>query len=194
MLRSKIIPATMAAAIALGATGAAFAATGGNDNTQEIAAALSAKTSSTQAIAAAEQQTGGRALKIGLEKEKGTYFYEVTTGVEGKAETVVSVDLASGAIVGIDDNDRTMKFSDSEDRSKLTQLASSSMTLASAIAVAEQHVGGKAVEATFEDEDGTAQFEIQVSKGNTLHKVMIDRTNGTVLKVSAAEAGEHDED
>jgi hypothetical protein len=54
MFRSKFLPATMAAVIALGASGAAFAATGENENGQEIAAVLGAKTSVTQAIAAAE--------------------------------------------------------------------------------------------------------------------------------------------
>jgi uncharacterized membrane protein YkoI len=73
MLRSKLIPATMAAVIALGA-GAASAATGEHENAGEIAAALAAKVSPAQAIATAEQQTGGRAMKIDVESEKGTFF------------------------------------------------------------------------------------------------------------------------
>ncbi|MEQ8693971.1 MAG: PepSY domain-containing protein [Gammaproteobacteria bacterium] len=193
MLRSKIIPATMAAVIALGVTGGAFAASGGSDNTQEIAAALGAKTSITQAIAAAEQQTGGRALKIGLEMEKGSYLYEITTASKDKIAEV-SVDPTSGKVVRTDDKGLIARFFDSEDRGKLSELTASPTTLAAAIAAAEQHTGGKAIEASFDDEDGSVQFEIEVAKDGLVHKVQIDSASGKVLKVAAAEAGEHDED
>ena len=37
-------------------------------------------------------------------------------------------------------------------------------------------------------------FEVEVAKDKAVHKVMIDAASGAVVKVSAAEAGEHKED
>lgn len=193
MFRSKILPATMAAVIALGASGAAFAASSENENGQEIAAVLGAKTSVAQAIAAAEQQTGGLARKIDVEKEKGAYRYEVKTVSKDKVAEVF-VDPASGQVVRTDDEGLIAKVFDREDRDEFAKLAGSSTTLAAAVATAEQHTGGKAIEASFDNENGTMLFEVEVAKDNAMHKVMIDSANGKVLKVAAAEEGEHDED
>ncbi len=193
MFRSKFVPATMAAVIALGASGAAFAASGENESGQEIAAVLGAKTSVTQAIAAAEKQTGGRAMKIDVQKEEGAYLYEVKTVSKDKVAEVF-VDPASGQVVRTDDEGLIAKLFDREDQGEFSKLAASSTTLGAAIATAEQHTGGKAIEASFDNEDGAMLFEVEVAKDNAIHKVMIDSANGSVLKVTTAEHGEHDED
>jgi uncharacterized membrane protein YkoI len=86
------------------------------------------------------------------------------------------------------------KVLDRDDRDEFARLADSSTTLVAAIATAEQHAGGKAIEASFEDEDGALLFEVEVSKDNAVHKVMIDSASGKVLKVAAVDDGEHDED
>ncbi|MEQ8399270.1 MAG: PepSY domain-containing protein [Gammaproteobacteria bacterium] len=193
MFRSKILPATMAAVIVLGASGAAFAATGENEDSQEIAAVLGAKTSIAQAIAAAERQTGGRAVKIDFEKEKGAYLYEVKTVSKDKVAEVF-VDPASGQVVRTDDEGLISKIFDREDQDEFSKPAASSTTLAAAIATAEQHTGGKAIEASFDNEDGAMLFEVEVTRDNAMHKVVIDSANGKVLKVATAEDGEHDKD
>jgi uncharacterized membrane protein YkoI len=72
MLRSKIISAAVAVTVALGST-VVFAANGAkqDDERQEAAAVLNAKTSLAQAIAAAEQHTGGKAIDSGIENRNG---------------------------------------------------------------------------------------------------------------------------
>ncbi len=192
MFHSKFIPATMAAVVALGATQAAFAKSEEHENGQEIAAVLGAKTSVAQAIAAAEQKTGGRAMKIDVEKEKGAYLYEVKTVAKDKISEVF-VDLVSGQVTRTDDEGLIARIFDREDRDELAKLAALPTTLAAAIATAEQHTGGKAIEARFDDENGALLFKVEVAKDNTTQRVKIDGVTGKVVKVSAAEDGEHED-
>jgi uncharacterized membrane protein YkoI len=102
MLRPKIIQATMVAVIALGGTGAAFAGAGAKEvnEQEEIAAVLNAKTSLTQAIAAAEQQTGGKAIDTGLENQDGTMAFEVKVA-KGSTVQKVLIDLDSGKVIKV---------------------------------------------------------------------------------------------
>ena len=75
-------------------------------------------------------------------------------------------------------------------------MANSKVTMAQAIATAEQQVGGTAVGTGIEDQDGNVFFEVEVLKGNTTHKVLIDTQTGKVAK-SVANNGnddEHDDD
>jgi uncharacterized membrane protein YkoI len=102
MYRFKILPATLATVVALGTAGMAIASTGEKENSQEITAVLGAKTSIAQAIASAEQQTGGRAMKIDMEHEKGVYLYEVKTVSKDKVADVL-IDPASGQVVRTND-------------------------------------------------------------------------------------------
>ena len=187
MLRSKFIPATMAAVIALGA-GADSAATGEHENVGEIAAALAAKVSPAQAIATAEQQTGGRAVKIDVEGKNGTHLYEIKT-ISGENLAAVFVDSATGKVVSTE-----ARIFDEEDRIELAKLDSSPTTLAAAIGTAEQQVGGKAVEAGYENENGQMLFEVEVAKDKTVHKVEIDAATGKVVKVADDGDGEHERD
>ncbi|MBY0508857.1 MAG: PepSY domain-containing protein [Rhodospirillaceae bacterium] len=193
MFRSKLLPATMVALFALGTSGATLAASGDNEHGPEVAAVLGAKTSIVQAIAAAEQQTGGRAMKIEVEKEKGTYLYEVKTISKDRISEVF-VDPVSGQVVRSEDEGLISKVFDRADRDEFIRLGASSTTLAAAIATAEQHIGGKAIEASFDNEGGTMRFEVEVAKDNAVHKVMIASADGKVLKVAGGEKGEHNED
>ncbi len=79
MFRSKIIPFAAAAAMACGLAATAYAETGNHENSKGTAIVVGAKTSILQAIAAAEQQSHGRTLRIDAEKENGAYLYEVRT-------------------------------------------------------------------------------------------------------------------
>lgn len=193
MFRTKLVPATMAAVIALGTAGAAFASSGEKENANEISAVLNAKSSISQAVAAAEKQTGGRAMKVDVEHEKGTYLYSIKTVSKDKVSDVF-VDPASGKITRTDDEGLIAKVFDKEDQAEFAKLAASPVTLSTAVATAEKETGGKAIEAAFESEDGKMLFEVEVAKDKAVQKVTIDAASGTVVKVSAAEAGEHKED
>lgn len=193
MFRSKLASATMVAVIALGTTSAALASSGEKENAKEVSAVLNAKTTISRAIATAETQSGGRAMKVDVEDENGAYLYEIKTVSKDKVSEVF-VDPASGKIVRTDDESLIAKVFDKEDQAEFAKLAGSPVTLATAIATAEKETGGRAIDAAFEDEDGGTLFEVEIAKDKAVHKVMIDATSGKVVKVSAAEHGEHKED
>lgn len=196
MLRSKILPAAMVATIALGTAGVAHARSherGLERLGQEITVALDAKVSAVQAIAAAEQKTGGRALKIGLERKNGAYLYEIRTVSNGKVAKAF-VDPASGKIVKIDDQGSIARFFESDEGDDSAKLADSSTTLAAAIATAEQQVGGTAIEAKFRQHDRNALFVVQVAKDRIVYNVAVDPVTGKVVSGEAADRHEHEND
>lgn len=192
MFRTRLVPATMAAIIVLGAASAANASSGEKENAGEISAVLSAKTSISQAIKTAEQKTGGRAMKADLEHEHGNYAYEIKTVTKDKV-TNIFVDPASGKITRTDDEGLIAKIFDEEDQSEFRKLAAASVTLGTAVTTAEKNTGGRAVEANFENEDGKTRFEVEVAKDKAMHKVVIDAASGKVIKVLPARKGEHNE-
>jgi uncharacterized membrane protein YkoI len=63
-------------------------------------------------------------------------------------------------------------------------IANAKVTMAEAIATAEQQTGGKAVGTGIEDEDGTVLLEVQVLKDNQRHTVLIDPQSGQVVKAA----------
>ena len=75
------------------------------------------------------------------------------------------------------------------DRDKPTDetaiMANAKISMAQAIATAEQQVGGKAVGTGIEDEDGTVYFEVEVLKDGKRQKVLIDPQTGNVVKTVA---------
>jgi uncharacterized membrane protein YkoI len=100
MRRSRILPAAIAS-IALGGAAAAFAAGEKEfDEQKEITTVLNAKISLAQAIAVAEQQTGGKAFDTGLEKRDGNVAYEVTVA-QGTTVQKVLVDMNTGAVLKV---------------------------------------------------------------------------------------------
>ena len=193
MRRAKPIPAVMAALIAAGVNGAAFAATNGKgEDAREIEALQSAKVTAEQAIAAAEQKTDGHALKVGLEDENGRVLYDVKTVIQDKVFDVY-VDPNSGQIVRSEEEGLIDRMLDREDKAQLAQLMKSPTTLATAIAAAEQQTGGKVIEAAYDDENGRGIFEAEVLKDNARQEVKVEGATGKVMSVSAAKHGEKGE-
>ena len=97
-MNSKLIPAlALAAVVATGAlAGTAFAANQAED--RETTALMTAKVTLTQAIAVAEQQTGGRAYDAGVNIDGGQTRIVVETNGPKGAQTV-SVDAQTGQVV-----------------------------------------------------------------------------------------------
>jgi uncharacterized membrane protein YkoI len=62
-------------------------------------------------------------------------------------------------------------------------IANAKVTMAQAIAMAEQRPGGKAIGTGIEDENGTVLLEVQVIKDNQKHSVLIDPDSGQVVKI-----------
>jgi uncharacterized membrane protein YkoI len=66
-------------------------------------------------------------------------------------------------------------------------IADAKITMAQAIAAAENQVGGKAVETGIEDENGTVAFEVEVLKDGQRHTVLVDPQSGEVIKTTMSD-------
>ena len=93
MKRTTVIAA--ATVLALSGAAAAYAKDGAKDAVSDLARA---KITLTQAVAAAEQHSGGRATRAELEHRKGKTAFEVEV-VNGKAVSSVVVDAADGKVL-----------------------------------------------------------------------------------------------
>jgi uncharacterized membrane protein YkoI len=93
---------TIFALVGLLATGtlAGTALAAGNNEAQEATALQGAKVSLSQAIATAEQQTGGKAFDAGVDNENGATRIAVETNGPRGVQTV-TVDPQSGQVVGV---------------------------------------------------------------------------------------------
>lgn len=156
--------------------------------------ALQAQTSLAQAIRVAEQQTGGRAKKAELERDRGVYMYEIkTVSKDGSAKVVI--DPASGNVVrtatpwfpGVLDRDDQRK-----DQAAFARLSATSMTLTGAIDAAEKATGGRAVQAELKSRYGATLFEVKVLKDWVTQKILVDPA--TARAVTVSQHGDHDDD
>lgn len=123
MLLSRIIPAGFVSVLALGGGTAALAEDNGQETNHELSAVTNAKTSLSQAIAAAEQETGGKAVGAGLENQDGSMAYEIEIA-KGSLQEVL-VDLDSGKVIkvmaasaGDDEADEQNEAGEDEEESK----------------------------------------------------------------------------
>jgi uncharacterized membrane protein YkoI len=114
MFRRKLIPAVLATAMVVGSTAGAVYA-GSDDSAKELAALRNAKISLAQAIAGAEQKSGGKAISAGLNNENGAMAYGVEV-VKGNTVQTVLVDLNSGEVVKILPADTELEGSGEQNR------------------------------------------------------------------------------
>ena len=98
-MNSKLIATVaLASLFAAGAVAGTAVAAGGNED-KEATALQGAKVSLTQAIATAEQQTGGRAYDAGVDAAGGQVRIVIETNGPKGVQTV-SIDAQSGQVVG----------------------------------------------------------------------------------------------
>ncbi|HYS18216.1 MAG TPA: PepSY domain-containing protein [Candidatus Binatia bacterium] len=156
------------------------------------------QTSLAQAVRVAEQQTGGRARKAEMDREKGIYVYEIkTVSKDGSAK--VHVDPASGSmlrvnrpglvssIANIFDRDDQRK-----DQAAFAQLEASPMALAGAVDSAEKETRGRAVKAALKSQYGSTLFEVSVVKDWIMQRVLVDPATAKVVAVPLP--GKHKDD
>ena len=191
MRRARLSPATFAIVMFLGAAGGALASSAGGDRAKAISTAVNAKTSISQAIAAAEKRTGGLAIKVDVERRNGTPLFEVDILTEEESSKVF-VDPASGKVLKVRKEGFFAKLFDENDLTIYSRLNESPIKLAAAIASAEKETGGKAFEAEFESDVSKSRFEVETAKDKAVRKVKVDATTGKVVKVAGAE--NHDDD
>ena len=68
-----------------------------------------------------------------------------------------------------------------EDASEIKALTEAKISLTQAIDAAEKHQGGKALDASIDDDSFTPTFEVSVVKDGKVYDVRIDGVKGTVL-------------
>ncbi len=189
MNRSKTLQAALATVVGLGIAAGAQARDRHHDR-DEATLALAAQTSVAAAVATAEQQTGGRAMKVEFEKENGKPAYEVRVLSKG-ALSLVYVDPDTGKVIGT--KAKTGR-GDRDDGDEMAEIAAAPTTLGAAIHAAKAKTGARAVEARVRDVEGIVFYRIEVAKGQTVNEVTVDSA-GKVVRVSAAEEDEdRDED
>ncbi len=90
------------------------------DGPQERAALAAAKITRQQAIAAAEQSIGGKAIRNGIENRDGRAIYYDVTVDKGGTPHKVLVDMQSGRVVSSakDDDDERGEQRDDDQRRK----------------------------------------------------------------------------
>ncbi|MGH1407409.1 MAG: PepSY domain-containing protein [Rhodomicrobiaceae bacterium] len=101
---NKIVANATAALIGLGVAGGAFAAelVGQQENEKaETVALLSAKLTVADAAKAAETETGGKAVEVNIEDEKGIVIYEVETLKTDGTEFKVIINAMDGKIIKV---------------------------------------------------------------------------------------------
>ncbi len=94
-MKRQLHQAATVATLAIATVGGALAATAPDNDALGIA---EAKTSLTQAIAAAEQQIGGKASRAEYERHQGHWVFEVEI-VNGNQVMNVQVDPSSGKVL-----------------------------------------------------------------------------------------------
>lgn len=97
-MKTQLAMMALAGLLASGAVaGTAYA--GSNDEANEATALQNAKVTLPQAIATAEQQTGGKAFDAGVDSKGGQTRIAVETNGAKGVQTVI-VDAQSGQVVG----------------------------------------------------------------------------------------------
>src|SRR3989442_11403362 len=142
---------------------------------------LPPQTSLAQAVRVAEQQTGGRARKAEMERNKGTDVYEIKT-VSKEKSAKVFVDPVSGNVLRVASPGVISSLSHVfvrkdhvKEQAALARLEASPMSLVSAIESAARETGGRAVEAALAGFHGSRLLRARWGKDLTHHRALAFR-------------------
>lgn len=151
------------------ATGQVQCDAAATEEESEIASARAATISAAQAVGVAEQRTGGRAIEVGLSRERGKQVWEVKTQAGTKLIDIY-IDTRTGAVVG----------SDAEGFARAA-LPSERITLAAALGIAELETLGRILEAERENENGIIVYDIEVLTAAGVREVNVDASQGRLM-------------
>ena len=153
---------------------AAFAA-----DKADITALEKAAVSMRDAISTAEKASGGKAIDVSFDDDKGG-TYEVTVINADKTEhyTVNAVMKPAAAMP-----DKSIKAkADFESKGEKEALAMAKVSLSEAVAKAESQAKGKAIGAELERRDKATFYDVDViGAGNKVMQVSVDAMNGTAV-------------
>jgi uncharacterized membrane protein YkoI len=149
------------------------------DNTADIQAFENAKVSLADAITAAEKHTQGKAIDAAFADYNGTPAYQVKTFQHGAVWDGM-IDATSGEVIGQGETTPENKL-DREDKAELAAFQTAKQSLIQALKAAEQHTGGKAIDAGLEETEGKVVYEIEVVKNGELQSVEVNPESGQVI-------------
>ena len=75
----------------------------------------------------------------------------------------------------------------------VAQIANARITLAQAVALAEQHRGGRATRAELESENGRLVYGVEVTDATTTTDIKVDAADGKILSAQPDQADTHAE-
>ncbi|HZS81834.1 MAG TPA: PepSY domain-containing protein [Stellaceae bacterium] len=150
-----------------------------HENKVELQTFQQAKVTLADAVSAAEKHSGGKALGANFEDRNGNPVFRVKTLQNGTVWEG-AVDAVSGQIVGQGKTTPESRL-DQEDKAEIAAFQKTKTPLTEAVKTAEQHAGGKALDAELEASGGKAVYEMEVVKNGTIQRVTIDPANGQVV-------------
>ncbi|WP_292177526.1 hypothetical protein [Brevundimonas sp.] len=81
-----------------------------------------------------------------------------------------------------------------DERGEIAAINGARVSLAQAVGIAERQGGGKAMEASFDDETG-GRWEVEIAAGQTVRTFAVDMTTGTASAMTAeADEGAEEND
>lgn len=172
------LPASLVAALAL-AVGPAMAATTAAMAKAEMADLQHAKITLGGAIAAAVKEGAGEATNAVFKTLHGKSGYTVTVLSDGRMQSFW-VDGQSGEaapmaqLTTADANERSL------DKIEAPSLKGAKTSLAQAVAMAEQHAGGKAIEAGIGKRDKAVGYDIALLRDGKRSSVWVDPVSGKI--------------
>lgn len=144
----------------------------------DVRALEQAKVSLTQAIDIAARQGNGMAIDAEFEEEDGRGAYEVKVLGDGTLVTY-TLDAESGSVTDTE-NERIEQYFT---RLKPADLQNARTTLGQAIGMAEQRVGGKALDAEVEREGDHVEYEVTVVRPDgSAQEIRINGASGQVAE------------
>lgn len=180
MLMRKNLPyVVLVSALLCGGT--TFAGTSKDD----IAALQKASVPMTNAIAAAEKASGGKAIDATFnEKSKVGGFFDVAV-ISGDKTEHYTVDAMMQTAAATKNNSVIAKL-DREGGTEKSDLQAAKVSLSEAVSKAESSVRGKAIEAELEHRDKTGVYMIDVvDSSNNVVKVSVDSMTGAVTSTKS---------
>lgn len=70
---------------------------------------------------------------------------------------------------------------EADSRQEIRAVLSAKTSLSQAIAIAEQKIGGKAVETGFENRNGAMAYEVKIAKGTSIQTVLVALDTGKII-------------
>lgn len=163
----------------------------GKSDTSEAVAAYQSKISLEQAIAIAQQTAKGDLVsaEFDLDDDFGasaTGEYEVKF-VSGNNEIELKIDANTGKVIKAEQEQM-----DDEDIAEYTAMKQSKINLTQAMLIAKQKFNGKVIEAEFDLENNKPAYEIEITNGTQVQKIIIDASSGTIM-TNQVDTPDHDE-